>query len=96
MTWKEMMVQLLARPTQSVPFTGMVLGGLSKNSSYDAAADEKLGVDVFEVGGLKRCTSISILRKLGYDNEMIALLLARGVLEQEAEKISASDKAAAA
>jgi hypothetical protein len=95
MTLKEILARLLSLPTQSVPFTGEALAGLGKNSSYDAAADDKLGVEVLEVGGLKRCTSISILRKLGYDNELIALLIKHGVIEQEAGKFSASnDKAA--
>jgi predicted subunit of tRNA(5-methylaminomethyl-2-thiouridylate) methyltransferase len=71
-----------------------VLGEMSKNASYDAAVGHRLGVEVLEVGGKKRCSSIAILRKLGYDNELIALLLKRGVIEQEAEEFSASDEAA--
>ena len=61
--------------------------------SYDAAVGHRLGVEVLEVRK-KRCSSIAILRKLGYDNELIALLLKRGVIEQEAEEFSASDEAA--
>jgi hypothetical protein len=93
MTLKEMLARLLRKPTQSVPDTGKMLAGLSKNSSYDAAVAGTLGVDVFEVGGLKRCTSLSILRKLDYSDELIALLLERGVIEQEVENFSASNEA---
>ena len=85
MTLKEILTVLVSQPTVSVPFTGEVLAGFSKKSSYDAAAADKLPVEVMEVGGKKRCSSIAILRKLGYDNELIALLLKHGVVEQSEE-----------
>jgi hypothetical protein len=86
MTLKEILAVLVSQPTVGVPFTGKVLAELNKNSSYDAANKARLGVDVIEVGGKKRCTSISILRKLGYDNELIALLMKHGVIELSKEE----------
>jgi hypothetical protein len=85
MILKEILGVLVSQPTVSVPFTGKVLAELNKNSSYDAANNDKLGVDVLEVGGKKRCSSVGILRKLGYDNELIALLLKHGVIEPDKE-----------
>ena len=83
MTLREILTVLVSHTTVSAPFTGEVLADLNKNSSYEAAVNNRLGVDVIEVGGKKRCSSVSILRRLGYDNELIALLLKHGVIENQ-------------
>jgi hypothetical protein len=62
---KEILAKLYARPTQSVPFAGEVLGEVSKNAAYNAANEGTLGVPVFEVGSKKRTASVAILRVLG-------------------------------
>jgi hypothetical protein len=93
-TLKEILTVLVRNATVSVPFAGEALGEMSKNASYDAAAAGKLGVKVHECGGKLRCASVEVLRKLGYTDELIALLIERGVIEQEAEKFSVSNEAA--
>jgi hypothetical protein len=57
--------RLYTSMTVDVPFTGLALGDMARNPSYDAANDGTLGVPVFLVGTKKRCSSVAVLRKLG-------------------------------
>jgi hypothetical protein len=72
MNWKRLLQKLRAQPTVSVPEAGQALANLSKNASYAAAARGTLGVEVMDVGGLKRVPSIAVLRKLGLDQDSAA------------------------
>lgn len=65
MSWKEILAELKASPTVDVPTAGKALANLSPNAAYRAAAKDKLGVPVLEIGGRKRVTSVAVLRKLG-------------------------------
>jgi hypothetical protein len=69
MTLAEIIHKLRTEPTQTVPFTGMALGGIRKGAAYQAAKDKTLGVDAFWVGGQLRCASIDILKRLGVEPE---------------------------
>jgi hypothetical protein len=69
MTLAEIIHKLRTEPTQTVPFTGMALGGIRKGAAYQAAKDKTLGVDAFWVGGQLRCASIDILTRLGVEPE---------------------------
>jgi hypothetical protein len=68
MTLEEVIAALRAEPTQSVPFTGRVLGGLQRGASYQAAKTNSLGVEVFWSGGKLRTASIDIARRLGVED----------------------------
>ena len=65
MSWKQILAELKSSPTVSVPTAGRALADLSENAAYRAAANNKLGVPVLDVGGKKRVPSIAVLRKLG-------------------------------
>jgi hypothetical protein len=67
LSWKDILQKLHTQPTVSVPEAGLALGDLSRNASYDAAKNDKLGVPVFDVGGKKRVPSVAVLRVLGLD-----------------------------
>lgn len=69
MSIKEILEELRSKPSVSVPTAGAVLAGLSKNASYIAAREGRLGVPVYEVGGRRRVPSIAILRQLGLDGD---------------------------
>jgi hypothetical protein len=64
--WKQILTKLKNEPTVSVPDAGRAFG-LSENAAYRAAKGDKLGVPVMTIGGRKRVTSISVLRKLGIE-----------------------------
>jgi hypothetical protein len=64
-TVKEMIAEILAQPSTSVPTAGKLLADLSVNGSYLAARNGELGVPTFWVGGKIRVASIDVLRKLG-------------------------------
>jgi hypothetical protein len=70
MSMQEILAELRAKPTVSVPTAGKALADLSKNASYDAAKNGKLGVPILEVGGKKRVPSIAVLRRLGLADEV--------------------------
>jgi hypothetical protein len=61
----EILRRLYTSVTVDVPFTGLALGDMARNPSYDAANDGTLGVPVFLVGTKKRCSSVAVLHKLG-------------------------------
>jgi len=64
--WEDVIAELRSKPTCSIPLTGLALGELSPNASYEAAAAGMLGVPIMEIGGKKkRIPSIAVLRKLG-------------------------------
>jgi hypothetical protein len=74
-TDEELIEGLYRSPTTTIPIAGRLLAGLSPNSSYQVVnRSEKaseggnstvdLGVEVFWVGGLRRVTSISVLKRL--------------------------------
>jgi hypothetical protein len=66
MLMKDIIAELLAKPSVSVPIAGKALADLSRNGSYRAAAGGKLGpLPVYEVGGRKRVASAGVLRLLG-------------------------------
>lgn len=65
LTMREILAELRAKPSVSVPTAGKALGDLSKNASYEAARKGTLGVPVFDAGGKKRVPSIAVLKKLG-------------------------------
>jgi hypothetical protein len=67
MTLAEIAAQLMAEPSQDVPFAGMALGGVKKGAAYQAAEDGTLGVPTYWVGGQRRVASIAIARVLGID-----------------------------
>jgi hypothetical protein len=69
MTFAEIIAKLRAKPSQDVPFTGMVLGGIQKGASYTAAKNGTLGVPTFWVGGKLRTSSLDILKRLGVEPE---------------------------
>jgi hypothetical protein len=69
LTWQGVLTKLRTEPTVSVPEAGFALGNLSKNPSYEAAKEDKLGVPVIDTGGKKRVPSIFVLRRLGIENE---------------------------
>jgi hypothetical protein len=64
-TLQEIIAELRSNATVSVPFTGMALGKLGKNASYDAAKKGTLGVKVFNAGGKLRVASVEVLQRLG-------------------------------
>lgn len=65
-SWEDVIAELRSKPTCSIPLAGLVLGELSPNASYEAAAAGMLGVPIMEIGGKKkRIPSIAVLRKLG-------------------------------
>lgn len=72
MTTDEVKEQLRRHPTQSVPWTGEVLAGMSRQGSYLAAQRGELGVPVISVGGRRRVSSVAIMRALGLDDEKAA------------------------
>jgi hypothetical protein len=65
MSWKQILAELKSKPTVSVPVAGRALADMSENASYRAAANNKLGVPVLDVGGKKRVASSAVLRALG-------------------------------
>ena len=65
--WIELIEKLKAEPTVSVPEAGKALADLSRNGSYQAAREGKLGVRVLEIGGRRRVPSIEVLRALGLE-----------------------------
>jgi hypothetical protein len=65
MSIKDILEELRTKPSVSVPTAGAALAGLSKNASYLAAREGRLGVPVFMVGGRRRVPSIAILKQLG-------------------------------
>jgi len=67
MTFQDILTILRTKPTVSVPFAGMALGELSPNVSYKAAAADRLGVPVMDIGGRRRGASIHVLGMLGFD-----------------------------
>ena len=71
MTLEEIIAELRARATQSVPFTGEALGGLQRGASYAAAKTETLGVPTFWSGGKLRSASIDIARRLGVEDAVV-------------------------
>jgi hypothetical protein len=83
MTLEEIIVELRARPSQTVPFAGMALGELQRGASYQAAKDNTLGVEVYWSGGKLRVTSVAIARRLGVEDKVTP---AKG--EQQAETTS--------
>jgi hypothetical protein len=70
MTLEEVIVELRARATQSVPFAGMAIGELKRGPAYQAAKTETLGVPVFWSGGKLRTASIDIARRLGVEDKV--------------------------
>ena len=64
MTLEEIIAELRARPSQTVPFAGMALGELQRGASYTAAKTKTLGVPVFWSGGKLRTSSIAIAKVL--------------------------------
>ena len=73
MSWKTILAKLKSQPTVSIPEAGRALADLSENASYRAAKNNKLGVEVFEVGGKKRVASADVLKKLGLVEDKKAL-----------------------
>ena len=71
MNRQEIIAKLRATPSQDIPFTGMVLGGVKKGAAYTAAEAGVLGVDTFWVGG-GRAASIDIARRLGIEDAVAA------------------------
>jgi hypothetical protein len=69
MSIKEILEELRSKPSVSVPTAGKALGDLSKNASYIAAREGRLGVPVYEAGGKLRVPSIAVLRQLGLDGD---------------------------
>jgi hypothetical protein len=68
--WADVIAELRSKPTCSIPLAGLVLGELSKNAAYEAAAAGMLGVPIMEVGGKKkRVPSIAVLRKIGLEED---------------------------
>jgi hypothetical protein len=70
MTLAEIIVELRARPSQTVPFAGDALGSLKRGASYAAAKTNSLGVPVFWSGGKLRTASIDIARRLGVEDKV--------------------------
>jgi hypothetical protein len=70
MTQAEIIVELRARPSQTVPFAGDALGSLKRGASYAAAKTNSLGVPVFWSGGKLRTASIDIARRLGVEDKV--------------------------
>lgn len=68
MTLEEVIAAPRAEPTQSVPFTGRVLGRLQRGASYTAGKNGTLGVPVFWSGGKLRTASLDIARRLGVED----------------------------
>ena len=81
MSMLEILAELLSKPSVSVPFVGEALGGIGKNAAYDAANADRLGVPVFECGGLKRCASIDVLHRLGFSDEQLLKMLSEMLLK---------------
>jgi hypothetical protein len=71
---EEIIVELRARASQSVPFAGMVLGDLQRGASYTAARTKNLGVPVFWSGGKLRTASLDIARRLGVEDAVTGKL----------------------
>jgi hypothetical protein len=57
---------LFSRPTASIPDTGRICFGLSRNGSYAAANAGNLG-DIIEVGKLRKVVTSSLRKKLGLE-----------------------------
>jgi hypothetical protein len=75
MNRQEIIAKLRSTPSQDIPFTGMVLGGVKKGAAYTAAEAGVLGVDTFWVGGKRRAASIAIARVLGLEAEVTAPMM---------------------
>ncbi|MFZ0602772.1 MAG: hypothetical protein WAN05_15710 [Roseiarcus sp.] len=69
MTPAEIKAGLRARASQSVPWAGMALSGSGRGAAYAAAQSGKLGVPVYQSGGLLRVASVDIARVLKIDLE---------------------------
>jgi hypothetical protein len=72
MTLAEIIVELRARASQTVPFAGDALGDLKRGAAYAAAKDGTLGVETFWSGGKLRTASIDIARRLGVEDAVTA------------------------
>jgi hypothetical protein len=72
MTLAEIITELRARPSQTVPFAGEALGSLQRGASYAAGKNGTLGVPVFWSGGKLRTASIDIARRLGVEDVVVA------------------------
>jgi hypothetical protein len=72
MTLEEIIAELRARPSQTVPFTGEALGDMKRGAAYAAAAAGTLGVPVFWSGGKLRTASIAIAKVLGIEDKVAA------------------------
>jgi hypothetical protein len=72
MSLEEIVAKLRSQATVSVPDAGKILADLSRNGSYEAARQGKLGVPVIKVGGLSRVPSAAILRVLHLDEPAAA------------------------
>ena len=70
MTLEEVIIELRARATQSVPFAGMAIGELKRGPAYQAAKTKTLGVPVFWSGGKLRTASVDIARRLGVEDKV--------------------------
>jgi hypothetical protein len=62
---REIIAELRANPTVSVPVAGKALGDLSRNVAYAAAKRGELGVPTIRVGGKIRVPSVAVLRAIG-------------------------------
>jgi hypothetical protein len=70
MTLEEIIVELRARASQTVPFAGMAIGELQRGASYAAGKNGTLGVPVFWSGGKLRTASIAIAKVLGVEDRV--------------------------
>jgi hypothetical protein len=60
------LAEVMSKPSVSIPTTGLLLGELSINASYDADKAGTLGAPSYAVGGKKkRVPSMFIRQKLG-------------------------------
>lgn len=93
---RDILLELVSKGTVSVPFTGMALGDLTRNPSYDAAIDGSLaGCKVMDVGGKKRVPSIEVLHQLGFP-DIAAAIAAIAAMETIPQKPEPVESAAAA
>jgi hypothetical protein len=72
MTLEEIIAELRARATQTVPFAGEAIGELKRGAAYAAGKNGTLGVPVFWSGGKLRTASIDIARRLGVEDAVTA------------------------
>lgn len=74
MTPAEIKAGLRARASQSVPWAGMALSGSGRGAAYAAAQSGKLGVPVYQSGGLLRVASVDIaaVLKIAIEDEVAA------------------------